>query len=74
MQDLREICVKAYDKFNASVQARDKMFIPPRIERTAPDQERSLSALRLYDLQKSQKNAARQASNKKINRLLGSRG
>ena len=74
MQDLREICVKAYDKFNASVQARDKMFIPPRIERTAPDQERSLSALRLYDLQKSQKNAERQASNKQINRLLGSRG
>ena len=73
-QNLREICVKAYDKFQASVQPRDKMFIPPRIERTAPDAERSLSALRLYDLQKSQKNAERQASNKQINRLFGSRG
>ena len=73
-QDLRAICVKAYDKFRASVQPRDKMFIPPRIERTAPDKERSLSALRLYDLQKSQKNAERQASNKQINRLFGSRG
>ena len=73
-QDLRAICVKAYDKFQASVQPRDKMFIPPRIERTAPDAERSLSALRLYDLQKSQKNAERQASNKQINRLFGSRG
>ena len=73
-QDLRAICVKAYDKFQASVQPRDKMFIPPRIERTAPDKERSLSALRLYDLQKSQKNAERQASNKQINRLFGSRG
>ena len=73
-QDLRAICVKAYDKFRASVQPRDKMFIPPRIERTAPDKERSLSALRLYNLQKSQKNAERQASNKQINRLLGSRG
>ena len=73
-QDLRAICVKAYDKFQASVQPRDKMFIPPRIERTAPDAEKSLSALRLYDLQKSQKNAERQASNKQINRLLGSRG
>ena len=73
-QDLRAICVKAYDKFQASVQPRDKMFIPPRIERTAPDAEKSLSALRLYDLQKSQKNAERQASNKQINRLFGSRG
>ena len=73
-QDLRAICVKAYDKFQASVQPRDKMFIPPRIERTAPDAEKSLSALRLYDLQKSQKNTERQASNKQINRLFGSRG
>ena len=39
-QDLRAICVKAYDKFNASVQARDKMFIPPRIERTEAGFER----------------------------------
>ena len=73
-QDLLEICLKAYDKFQASVQSRDKLFIPPQIERTAPDTERSLSALRLYDLQKSQKNAERQASNKQINRLFGSRG
>lgn len=73
-QDLLEICLKAYDKFQVSVQSRDKLFIPPRIERTAPDAEKSLSALRLYDLQKSQKNAERQASNKQINRLFGSRG
>lgn len=72
--DLRDIIVKAYDKFQASVQTRDKMFISPRIERTAPDKERSLSALRLHDLQNTQKNAERQASNKQINRLLGSRG
>ncbi len=72
-QDLREICVRIYDQLS-SVTCKERMYIPPRIERTTPDAERSLSALRLYDLQKSQKNAERQASNKQINRLLGSRG
>lgn len=71
-EKLRALCVQIYDTLSASCRG-DRMYIPPRIERTGPDTERSLSALRRHDLQNAQKNAERQASNKNINRLFGRR-
>ena len=72
--DLRDICIDISDKLAGPASGGSKMYIAPRLERTPPDPQKCMAVLRLYDMEKAQRSADRQSSNRDINRLFGSRG
>lgn len=73
-EDIRTYCMQCYDLLLANIRQYDRMYLADIPERTAPDSEKRIALLRLYDAQKLQKSKAIQSNNRNINKLFGSRG
>lgn len=73
-EDIRDFCIRSYDRLLSYIRQYDRMYIADIPERTAPDSDKRISLLRLYDAKKHTENDKAQADNAKINRLFGSRG
>lgn len=67
-------CLQIYDRLLTLVKDRDRMYMAPGITRDPSDPQAKLAALRRFDLQQAEADHQRDASNKNINRLFGSRG
>lgn len=72
--EVRNFCIASYDRLLKNIRQYNRMYIPPVLERTAPDAEKRIAIFRLYDMQKQQAAQKVQENNKNINRLFGSRG
>lgn len=71
---LRQECLRSYDLISRAICACDPMFIPPFIERSAPDAAFLIELQRRYDGARRQKEQEKEISNRSLNRLFGGKG
>lgn len=70
----RDVCASLYDCCTALLKERNRMYIPPVIERYAPDRSRLKILIGRYVDARSAHAVKAQADSKQFNHLFGSRG
>ena len=71
---LRQYCLSSYDTLKNIISGLDRMFIPPSIERNAPDARALVDLQRAYDGARQKEEKDKEINNKSFNRLFGGRG